>query len=75
MYLCVIHSSQDFTIGLMSSLRFQRAKAFMSKQLPLLGDKGTTGNQVITWKLQVGIAVVDQRKVSLPSCLVPKALP
>lgn len=47
----------------------------MSKQLPLLGDKGTTGNQVITWKLQVGIAVVDQRKVSLPSCPVPKALP
>lgn len=74
MYLCVIHSSQDFTIGLMSSLRFQRAKAFMSKQLPLLGDKETTRNQVITWKLQVGIAVVDQREESLSRhvwCLRP----
>lgn len=30
-YVSPCPSSQDFTIGLMSSLRFQRAKAFMSK--------------------------------------------
>lgn len=49
----------------------------MSKQLPLLRDKGTTGMQGILQKLQTGIAVTGQCKGPLSSrmCVVPATPP